>query len=165
MLKELWILIKLLFGKGPNEVEKVELMGMNHFPFKGYAYLMWCGKMIYRNDTLERRRKEWLTKAYRVSKNHETIHLAQAKVCGSWVKYYWRYFCEWIKGNPLLHPSSSAYYTIPYECEAYANEENMEYSKEYFGYNLPKYTLKKRKKLYKKAGGSSKDWKAYVKTL
>ena len=165
MIKEFWTLAKMLFQSKPSEIEEVKLMGMDHFPFKGYAYMMWCGKMIYRNDAYDRRRKEWITKAYKVSKNHETIHLMQAKMCGSWVKFYGRYFVEWLKGGILLNPASSAYYTIPYEVEAYANEENMDYPKSYDGQNLSRYTFTKRKKLYKKVGGTSKAWKAYVKTL
>ena len=104
MIKELWILIKMLFGKKPKDIERVSLMGMNHFPFKGYKYLMWCGKMIYRNDMYDRRQKEWATDAYRISNNHEQIHLAQAKMCGSWKKYYWRYFVEWLRGRSLCKP-------------------------------------------------------------
>lgn len=165
MLKELFILIKMLFGKKPGDIENVCLMNMKHFPFKGYAYLMWCGKMIYRDDMYDRRQKEWPTDKFKVSKNHEQIHLMQAKMCGSWVKYYWRYFIDWLKGNPLIYPASSAYYTTKYESEAYANEENMNYCKNYDGSNLQKYTFKGRKELYKKVGGTSKDWKAYVKTL
>ena len=97
MIKELWTLAKMLFVSRPSEIEEVKLMGMNHFPFKGYAYIMWCGKMIYRNDRYDTRRKEWITKKYNVSKNHETIHLMQAKMCGSWAKYYLRYLWEWLK--------------------------------------------------------------------
>lgn len=165
MFKELWQLIKMLFGKRPGEIDDVELIGMNHFPFTGYKYLMWCGKMIYRNDALERRRKEWDTYGYRVSKNHETIHLMQARMCGSWIKYYWRYFCDWVKGGIIMAPVSSAYYTTKYESEAYANEEDFEYCNNYDGSNLSKYIFKNRKKLYKQIGGTSKDWKKYVKSL
>ena len=67
------------------------------------------------------------TYAGKESLTHETIHLRQAQVIGSWVKYYWRYFVEWVKGNPICHPASSAYYTIKYEMEAYANEGNPDY--------------------------------------
>lgn len=165
MIKELWILVKMLFGRRkPKDIEKVSLMGMNHFPFRGYKYLMWCGKMIYRNDMYDRRQKEWPTDSFQISQNHEQIHLMQAKVAGSWLKYYWRYFCEWLKGNPIIAPASSAYYTIPYEVEAYANEEKPEYAKNYDGSNLGKYTLTRRKKLYKKVGGTSL-WRKYVKSL
>lgn len=165
MIKELFTLVKMLFGKKPGDIECVSLMNMKHFPFKGYSYLMWCGRMIYRDDMYDRRQKEWPTDKFKVSQNHETIHLMQAKICGSWVKYYWRYFIDWLKGNPLTHPSTSAYYTTKWESEAYANEENPDYCKNYDGSNLKKYTFKNRKKLYKSVGGTSKAWKAYIKSL
>ena len=165
MFRELWILIKMLFRTNPCNINNVSLMNMKHFPFKGYKYLMWCGKMIYRDDMYDRRQKEWATDLFLVDKNHEQIHLMQAKMCGSWVKYYWRYFVEWLKGNPILKPASSAYFTIPFECEAYANETNMKYCSPYLGYNLQKYTFNNRKKLYKKVGGTSKVWKKYIKEL
>ena len=78
-MKELIILIKLLFKSKPADIKEVELLGMNNFPFKGYKYLMWCGKVIYRNDMIEKRKKEWETPSFLISKNHETIHLNQAK--------------------------------------------------------------------------------------
>lgn len=156
MLKELFELIRLLFSSNPEDIEEMKVKDMRHFPFKGYKAMAWCGTIIHR---------EGASKVNDITINHETIHLMQAKMCGSWVKYYWRYFIEWLKGNPIIAPASSAYYTIPYECEAYANEQDMDYCKNYDGNNLQKYTFKGRKKLYKKVGGTSKDWKVYVKTL
>ena len=163
MIKELWTLAKMLFVSRPSEIEEVKLMGMEHFPFKGYAYMMWCGKMVYRNDTYDTRRKEWITKKYKVSKNHETIHLMQAKQCGSWAKYYLSYLWEWLKPG-FMAPLKANYYTLKYEAEAYANEENFDYPKLYYGSNLGKYTFASRKKLFKKYG-SVQMWKAYLKTL
>ena len=165
MIKELWILAKMLFTSKPREIGELKLMGMDHFPFKGFSYMCWCGKMVYRNDCYEKRRKEWITKAYRVSKNHETIHLMQAKSCGSWAAYYLRYLWEWLKGNPVARPYDSAYYTIPFECEAYANEDNSDYAKAYDGSNLSKYDFKKRKKLYRQVGGTSVKWKEFLMTV
>ena len=156
MLKELFELIRLLFSSNPKDIEEMKVKNMKHFPFKGYKAMAWCGTIIHR---------EGASKVNDITINHETIHLMQAKMCGSWVKYYWRYFIDWLKGNPLIYPASSAYYTTKYESEAYANEENMNYCKNYDGSNLQKYTFKDRKKIYKKVGGTSKDWKAYVKTL
>lgn len=164
MIKELWILAKMLFASKPSEIGEVKLMGMEHFPFRGYSYMMWCGKMVYRKDTYETRRKEWITKKYKVSKNHETIHLMQAKLCGSWTKYYLHYLWEWMKGG-LSAPLSANYYIIPYEMEAYANEENLDYPKTYDGSNLEKYTFYSRKKVYKDVGGTSYSWKAFIKNL
>lgn len=165
MIKELWTLAKMLFASKPSEIEEMKLMGMNHIPFKGNAYIMWCGKMIYRNDMYDIRRKEWISKEYKVKKTHETIHLMQAKLYGSWAKYYWRYFCEWLKGGIIMAPVSAAYRTIPFEVEAKANEDNPNYPKNYTGEHLPKYTFDNRKKLYKKVGGTKDKWIAYVKTL
>ena len=156
MLKELFELIRLLFSSNPKDIEEMKVKNMKHIPFKGYKAMAWCGTIIHR---------EGASKVNDITINHETIHLMQAKMCGSWVKYYWRYFIDWLKGNPLIYPASSAYYTTKYESEAYANEENMNYCKNYDGSNLQKYTFKGRKELYKKVGGTSKDWKAYVKTL
>ena len=162
---EVFTLAKMLFGRKPSEIEKVSLLGMDHFPFRGYKYLMWCGRMIYRNDMYDRRQKEWPTDAFKVSENHEQIHLMQAKAAGSWVKYYWRYFIEWLKGNPLVHPSTGAYYTVPYECEAYANEQDMDYTRNYDESNLTKYTLKYRKRLYRSLGCNAHKFKEYLKSL
>lgn len=162
MIKELWTLIKMLFASKPSEKEKVSLLGMKHFPFRGYSYMMWCGWMIYRNETYERRQKEWSTDKFKQQENHEMIHLMQAKAAGSWVKYYWQYFLEWLKGNPIIAPASSAYYTNPFECEAYANENNVNYVKGYDEAKLQKYIFKNRKSLYKQTGGTSAAWKLYL---
>ena len=113
MIKELWTLIKMLFRSKPGETKELKLMGMDHFPFKGFSYVCWCGKMIYRNDMYDIRRKEWISKEYKVKKTHETIHLMQSKLYGSWAKYYWRYFCEWLKGGIIMAPVAAAYRTIP----------------------------------------------------
>ena len=120
MLKELFELIRLLFSSNPKDIEEMKVKNMKHFPFKGYKAMAWCGTIIHR---------EGASKVNDITINHETIHLKQAKMCGSGVKYYWRYFIDWLKGNPLIYPASSAYYTTKYESEAYANEENMSYCK------------------------------------
>ena len=131
-----------------------------------HRFMMWCGRMIYRAENKENIDRYMQTYAGKESMTHETIHLRQAQVIGSWVKYYWRYFVEWIKGNPICHPASSAYYTIKYEMEAYANEGNPDYPVNYDGNNLSRYKIKSgRKKLYKSVGGTSKAWKTYIRTL
>lgn len=172
MIKELWTLTKMLFATKPSEIEEVKLMGMEHFPFKGYSYMMWCGRMVYRKDMYDTRRKEWITKKYKVSKNHETIHLMQAKQCGSWTKYYLRYLWEWLKPG-FMAPLKANYYTIPYEMEAYANEEKFDYpegmivcSDNYSEGICEKYVIKNgRKVTFKEVGGTPQAWKAYLKTL
>lgn len=49
IFKEIWTFVKLLFVNIDN-VDKVEPLAMTHFPFKGYKYIMWCGKVIYRDE-------------------------------------------------------------------------------------------------------------------
>ena len=156
MIKELWILVKMLFASNPNDFESMEVIDMNHFPFEGFKAMSWCGCIVHRIGSSEIDKR---------TISHEDIHLAQAKLCGSWWKYYLKYLWEWLKGNPIIHPASSAYMTIPFECEAYGNEDNPDYAKNYDGSNIGKYTFKKRKKLYKDVGWSAAAWKRYVKSL
>lgn len=162
---ELFKLIKMLFKEKPSEIKEPILMPMKHFPLTGFKFMMWCGHMIYRKS------KQCVIERYmqmssgKRSKRHETFHLKQAQYQAkdSWFRYYWRYFCEWIKGNPITAPSSSAYSTIPFEVEAYALEDNQDALDNYDTTLLKsKYTLKNRKKTYKE---HRKGWRNYVKTL
>lgn len=151
MIKELWYLIKLLFSPIS---DKLELVQLKHFPFKGYLFMMWCGKMIYRDDVLDYLRTQKGLRSIR----HETIHLMQARDTGSWIKFYLIYLWEWIKGNPLIHPAQSAYYMIPFEVQAYALED----TPERYTNDLSPYTIKGRKKFYKQ---HRDNFREFVKTL
>lgn len=150
--KETWWIIKQLFTKV--KADKVEYKRMDHYPYSGYAAMSWCGYLLSKKseDTIVPR--TW---------NHETIHLYQAKDKDSWLKYYWSYLIQWLKGNPIIHPASGAYYTICYEMEAYANAENLDYLKTRKPENLNKYKIKNRKKTYKKYGKIG--FLNYIKTL
>lgn len=162
---ELFTLIKMLFKNKPSEIKEPILMPMKNFPFAGFKFMMWCGHMIYRKSKQSTIDRYMSTNLGKRSKRHETFHIKQAQfqTNDSWIKYYWRYFCEWIKGNPIIHPSSSAYSTIPFEVEAYALEDNVEALENYDVTLLKsKYTLKNRKKTYRE---HRKDWRNYVKTL
>lgn len=162
--KELLQFIKMLFTSNPSDYNKVELMEMEKFPFSGYKYMMWCGKMIYRSDKKDSIMASIGTATYIKDVTHETIHLKQAQVRGTWLNYYWKYLCEWFNGNPFTQPFNSAYYTIPFEMEAYANEDNPDYAENYNGKYLHCYDIKDRKETYRKYGNSYK-WKQYIKTI
>lgn len=152
---ELKQLIKYLFKGSPKKTNKLEVIQMKWFPFSGYSAMSWCGKLITKNSKLI---DESLLR-------HETIHLKQAQQYGSWLTYYIIYLKEWIKGKPFTSPMSSAYYTIPFEVEAYANEDKPGYETNYNPKNLKeKYTFKNRKNLYKNYGTIS-SWKKYIKSL
>lgn len=158
MLKELWTLLRMLFVSKPENFEKVVWMEMRHFPFKGYVCMMWCGRFILRKDEIGLLTCEQVE----LICNHENIHLAQAKVCGSWIKYYCKYIIEWVKGNPF---NASAYITNPYECEAYANETNTAYAENYDGSSLVKYRFKNRDKLYRGAGNTHTSWINHIRRI
>ena len=108
MIKELFYLIKLLFSPLNDQIEIIQ---MQHFPFKGYSAMSWCGKIITRSTTISDK-----------TKNHERIHLEQSLHFKSWLLYYWNYLKYW---NPLFYKAS--YYTNPFEMEAYGNEHNYNY--------------------------------------
>lgn len=158
-------LIKMLFRSKPSDIKEAELMPMKHFPWWDYKFMMWCGRIIYREEKKDVIERYMQMSSGKKSKRHEILHLRQAQkqANDSWVKYYWRYFVEWVKGNPIIHPSSSAYYTIPYEVEAYALEEK-EGSEVNYDTTLlkSKYTLKDRKQTYR---DHRYEWKSYVKTI
>ena len=163
MFKEFIYLAKLLFHNKPKDCKDLEIIKMKYFPFSGYLAMSWCGKLITHNAN----------KINDITFNHETIHLKQAQCYSSWIEYYIRYCIEWLKGNPFITPYNSAYYTIPYEVEAYANEDKPEYTKgmtiyedNYSTLEFTKYIIKNgRKKVYKNAGGTTRDWKEYIKHI
>lgn len=162
--KELKYLAKLLFKTKPSDVHEIELLEMNCFPFGKYSFMMWCGKMIYNKKNREKVNSLLGTYYFFSYENHEKIHLKQAQKEGKWTSYYYHYLKEWLKGNPFFPPFMSAYYTIPYEMEAYANENDDTYAEQYTGEYLSCYTLKHRKKEYKKYG-SPNEWKKFLKTI
>ena len=60
--------------------------------------------------------------------NHESIHIEQQKEL--WViPFYLLYVLFWLRGLRRLGDSRMAYYDIPFEKEAYANDDNLEYLK------------------------------------
>lgn len=110
---------------------------MDHYPFSGYSAMSWCGYILTKKKESDIKTTTW---------NHENIHLQQAKDKGSWLKYYTDYVWEWIKGNPITYPASSA-----------ANEDKSDYE-----INTNKYKIKNRKKTYKE---NRKNWFNYIKNL
>ena len=61
--------------------------------------------------------------------NHELIHVKQSiSTNNSWWKFYLLYIWEWFKANPLFNGFKFAYKMNPFELEAYANENDLEYN-------------------------------------
>lgn len=156
MLKEFWVLVKMFFASKPSEIEKAKVYDMKHFPFEGYKAMSWCGYIIHRIGA---------SAVDEVTINHETIHLMQAKDCGSWWKYYLSYLWNWIRHNPLIAPASACYYVNKFEAQAYANEDNFEYCSKWDPEAIEKYKIDNAKDVYKRIGRTPAAWKEYIKTL
>ena len=99
----------MLFSSKPGDFDTPELLPMKHYPFKGYRFMMWCGRMIYRAENTANIDRYMHTYAGKESMMHETIHLRQVQVIVSWVKYYWRDFVLRILRNYLRPTCSSCY--------------------------------------------------------
>ena len=61
--------------------------------------------------------------------SHETIHVRQAESTkDSWIVYYLKYIWQWILNFPLIFVNLYAPYKfMPFELEAYANQDNWDY--------------------------------------
>lgn len=172
MIKELWILIKMLFATRPSDFiyKDMEVEVMKHFPFQGNRYMCWCGKIITRSEKKAVIDRFLNTKAGAESKNHEGGHKVQAITChgDNWLRYYLDYYWNWFKHCPWIKPGHAAYYCNRYEVECYAMQHDFTYFDldTYTRKNLRgKYSIKNAKNLYKHMGGTPTAWKQYVKTL
>ena len=165
MIKELFTLAKMLFQSKPSDMlgKDLELMFMEHIPFKSFGYMSWCGKVIVRKE-YENVVHEYYNERI---KRHEYGHVMQAIYHGdNWLEYYLSYSWNWLKHCPWIHPSSAVYFFNKYECECYANDERPKYWKDYDIDNLiTKYSIRKPRKIWRELGGDVEAWKAYVRTL
>ena len=118
---------------------------------KGYEGLTFFGHILAPTQELADR---FNGSADRALKNHEMIHLRQAQSCGdSWIRFYLLYIWYWLKGLRMNRKMKHAAYLLnPFEMEAYARMDDLDYLKgpatEWRKY--AKMKLKDRLKLYKK---------------
>jgi len=78
-------------------------------PFKGFAAMAFFGVILARKECKP---------LSPITLRHEEIHQAQARECGGWWRFYWKYLRFWIL---------CGYAEIPFELEAYANEASATY--------------------------------------
>ena len=118
---------------------------------KGYEGLTFFGHILAPTQELADR---FNGSSDRALKNHEMIHLRQAQSCGdSWIRFYLLYIWYWLKGLRMNRKMKHAAYLLnPFEMEAYARMDDLDYLKgpatEWRKY--AKMKLKDRLKLYKK---------------
>ena len=117
---------------------------------KGYEGLTFFGQILAPTQELADR---FNGSADRALKNHEMIHLRQAQSCGdSWIRFYLLYIWYWLTGLRMNRKMKHAAYLLnPFEMEAYARMNDLDYLKgpatEWRIY--AKMKLKDRLKLYK----------------
>ena len=98
-----------------------------HFPFGGYKAINIFG-IVFTKGELSKKEL-----------NHEAIHTVQMKEL-LYIGFYIWYFFEWLI-RLLLEPSS-AYRSISFEREAYANENNLHYLYDRKRFNWMRYLRK-----------------------
>jgi hypothetical protein len=118
---------------------------------KGYEGLTFFGHILAPTQELADR---FNGSADRALKNHEMIHLRQAQSCGdSWIRFYLLYIWYWLTCLRMNRKMKHAAYLLnPFEMEAYARMDDLDYLKgpatEWRKY--AKMKLKDRLKLYQK---------------
>lgn len=146
MLKELFTLIRMLFGKIDKGMTTLPIIKMQHFPLGGYSAMQWCGHIIDNGkDGCE---------ISEVIMNHEMVHYKQACALGSYIKYYLAYLWEWLR---LGWWAYSIYYAHPMEIEAYIHEVNPNY--ETYKGKYKKYRVKHARRLYRE---NMYNWKEFI---
>ena len=153
--KEIWTFIQLFFTGMDKSKTELEPWGVKYILSGKYKYMCWCGRVLFH---LEKPEEGILVGE---DKNHETLHLIQAHDSGSWIKYYWGYLIEWLKGGGPF--SKKSYYVGKYEVEAYAKEGDDTYISRRPAGNVDKFILKDKTQEWKNGRKSSYFFKLYIK--
>ena len=95
---------------------------------KGYDGLTFFGHIITHNL----QDAEDFNRGFNAIKNHEMIHLYQARAChDSWLRFYWRYLRYWIQASRYRRRMKNAGYLLnPFEIEAYRHMHDLDYLKD-----------------------------------
>lgn len=114
--------------KRPSKIQNIDFIFNKFIPPKGFLAITFFGKVYIHN----RNKSLWesYSEEYKeVVRRHETIHVRQAEMAhDSWFRFYMKYLWHWIVA--MLNcgfKNSIAYYCIPYEVEAYLQEDDYDY--------------------------------------
>ena len=152
----------------PSEIKTVSAKNALMLP-SSYTAIMLFGTIYCNNygDVQEINKTEDIDSTL---KCHETIHVRQAEDAkNSWFIYYCRYIWQWLQNIPLMFIKFHyAYYFIPYELEAYANEDNFDYAlgeAKQWKLFAEKLSTKDKKKFAKEYKKSKMIFKDFVKKI
>ncbi len=119
------ILLMMLRAARPSRISDMQAVSKPRWIPKGYDGLTFFGHII----THSIQEAEAFNKRFSYMKNHEMIHLYQARSThDSWLRFYWCYFVFWLKGcRYRKHLRNAGYLLNPFEMEAYAHMNDLNY--------------------------------------
>ena len=119
------ILMMILRAVRPSRTAEMKAVAKPFLLGKGYAALTFFGHVI----THTKQEAEAYNRRFDSLKNHETIHLYQARSTHySWLCFYWKYFIFWLKASRYRKRLRNAGYLLnPFEMEAYEKMYDLHY--------------------------------------
>ena len=113
----------------PSKCQHIQIETSRFLPPKGYYAITFFGKILIREHNAENWKRNFETKSGKIMLNHEWIHVRQAvSTHNSWICFYIRYVFYYLKNRPLRNGQRFAYYTNPFEVEAYSFEADLSYT-------------------------------------
>jgi hypothetical protein len=119
------ILLMMLRAPRPSRQNDMRAVAMPRWIRKGYDGLTFFGHIITHTE----QEAEAFNQRFGSFKNHEMIHLYQARDChNSWLLFYLRYGWYWLLANRYRkHLRNAGYLLNPFEMEAYAKMYDLHY--------------------------------------
>ena len=119
------ILLMMLRAARPSRIDDMKAIAKPRWIRKGYDGLTFFGHII----TPTEHEAEAFNKHFGFMKNHEMIHLYQARSThNSWLCFYWKYFVFWLSASRYRkHLRNAGYLLNPFEMEAYAKMYDLHY--------------------------------------
>ena len=119
------IVLMMLRAPRPSRQNDMRAVAMPRWIRRGYDGLTFFGHIITHTE----QDAEAFNERFGSIKNHEMIHLYQARAChDSWLLFYLRYSWYWLLASRYRkHLRNAGYRLNPFEMEAYANMHDLHY--------------------------------------
>lgn len=114
----------------PSKYQSITVQTNRFLPPKGYFAITFFGKILIRDSNAKNWARTRNSQSGKIMLHHEWIHVQQAvSTHDSWIFFYLRYLYYFLKNRPFRHGMKVAYYTNPFEMEAYVFESDLSYAK------------------------------------
>jgi len=119
------IVLMMLRAPRPSRQNDMRAVAMPRWIRRGYDGMTFFGHIITHTE----QDAEAFNERFGSIKNHEMIHLYQARAChDSWLLFYLRYGWYWLLASRYRkHLRNAGYRLNPFEMEAYANMHDLHY--------------------------------------